>query len=468
MKTFPAAFTIEKNKKTGAKPIWIARLITPSADYYLAGKIIAIPGFAGSSVWPASTPVNTLAWVSSFGNIVEGINGAIDEFKVSEMSISTIIDTEANVNIETLVLIGIEGCVVELYEWFVGCSDPPQRIFIGKVRAVTDYNDTTIVFTIQDDTIDLEKYYVGNLINNKVYPLADPADIGKIIPIPFGTVSKIPSLCVYNVPYYKYMFMFSDRPVTTITKVWARNKGIADIDITSYCFPFTGNPGDQVSHYLGKGIIMITDTQAAQIQELVQIAITAVNLTAVGIDDGGHSHSIGASNVSVDQNTTSSLPVLAPAVTPKTFDFGTVSGTRTRITYTASVNVANFNGNPTCEISINNNYISIGTLEISTIGSNVSQNTTSSLPIDVNGGGTGDITFSFDAISGTKTKIEYSVTATLLAFSDSIGMGMRIYINDVQISYVEINNWTIGQPRTFTGSVNTNLTGDTITVGTTF
>jgi hypothetical protein len=372
LKTFPAAFTIEKNKKTGAKPIWIARLITSAADYYLAGRVISIPGFVGSSVWPASTPVITLAWVSSFGNVVEGINGAIDEFKVSEMSITTIIDPEATLNIETLVLAGIEGCIVELYEWFAACSDPPQRIFVGKVRAVTDYNDTTITFAIQDETIDLEKYYVGTKIDLINAPYAPAESIGQMVPIPFGTVKKVPAVCIYSKDN-EFGYIFANRGVN-ITGVWARNAGLADIDILSYCVP-----------YESLGQIFFTAMQVQQVRGFIE--------TKISTTDAGHAHTTGG-------------------------------------------------------ISTTN------------------QNTTSALPTSVNGCLTGNKTFDFDNVVGNRTRIDYSITATLNAFSQS--PSMTIYINSTSVGSVDISNWSLGTSRTLTGSVAADLTGNAITVGTSF
>ena len=383
MKTFPAIFTVEKNKKTGAKPIWIARLIAPDADYYLAGRVISIPGFVGSSVWPASTPVNTVAWVSSFGNIVEGINGALDEFKVSEMSISTINDPEAIVNMETLVLAGIEGCVVELYEWFAGCSDPPQRIFVGKVRAITDYNDTIITFAIQDDTIDLEKFYIGTKLSLNAFSNSDPKDVGKIYPIPFGTVLKIPALCIQNQSPL-WVYLFSAIEGSAITKVYARKAGMDDIDITSYCNTYNGGILNRFNS-LPYGIITISNTQAIEIQNIFASKII--------INDAGHSHITGTIN-------------------------------------------------------------------------STSQNTNRSLPVTINGGGTGDIIFNFDYVAGTRSKIEYSVTATLLSASN--GHTVYIYVNGVSVGFIDDGSWTVGSSRTFTGSVAATLTGDTITIGTSF
>lgn len=446
MKTFPAAFTIEKNKQTGAKPVWIARLIAPDADYYLAGKQIHIQGFVGSSVWPASTPVNTVAWVSSFGNIVEGINGAIDEFKVSEMSISTIIDPETTINIETLVLAGIEGCIVELYEWFVDCSDPPQRIFVGKVRAVTDYNDTTITFAIQDETIDLEKFYIGDKIDLIRFPNALPADIGKILPIPFGVVHKVPAVCVATNGGYEYCY--SNRSVT-VTGVWARNTGIADINILPYC-----------ALYESSGVLIIYTSAALEIRKLITAQIS--------LTDNGHAHSIGSADLNVSQNTTNSVPDISYAGTFFAFNFDTVVGTRTKISYLANVKIQDFKGNSTGDIHLYNNGSCIQTINVSSIDTTLNQNTTANLPVEINGSLTGDVTFNFDNVVGTRTRIDYSITATLNALDTFGSPHINIYINGISVGSVDISGWTVGTSRTFTGSITGNLDRNFIVVGTSF
>lgn len=388
MKTFPAAFNIEKNKSVGAKPIWILKLTINSISYWLSSKRFIVPEFITSLPWPQLTVIKTIALVKSWGSIQQGITNWLSEFQVSELSVNLLlkdpIETSTNlilksntfstspwtiigtgtiaqgatdplggltawtlddtsstsmygiyqnvatsiyskytisiwckkqisltnslviklingglvrqiifnpetgvfvnemfsevfdyeiatlvgnfwkielgftttlgenaaiyiypagntdgssmlsnatqgsqiiyqaqvvqkeyavddiitlaepitrsavaslIDLETLLLTyPIEDQPAELYEWFVGCTDPPQRLFSGYVRDISNVTDLDVNLSIQDSTIKLEKHYVGTKLTQASYPTAASADIGKVIPIPFGTVSKCPSV----------------------------------------------------------------------------------------------------------------------------------------------------------------------------------------------------------------------------------------------------------------------------------
>jgi len=206
MKIFPSVFASIKNKPIDAKPIWVLHITINSVDYWLSGKAITIPAFTGSSPWPASTVINTRAMVKSWGTIQCGVTNWLTEFSVSEFSVSLILNKDA-LDLEALLLTyPIEDQPIELYEWFVGCTDPPQRIFHGYVRDVDNMTDTTVNLSIQDDTIKLENSYIGTKIstssddatetNVSVFPEADPDDVGKLLPIIYNSVSKIPPPCI--------------------------------------------------------------------------------------------------------------------------------------------------------------------------------------------------------------------------------------------------------------------------------
>lgn len=197
MKTFPPSFTIEKNRTDGPHPIWILRLTVGGTDYYLSDLATSILPYSGSSPWPAATTINTLAWVKSWGSIQEGISGALGEFHVSDFSLTALIDPVYPTNMETLVTnSSLEQSPVELYQWFYGNNDPPQRIFKGRIRDVGDLTDTTVSLSIQDESILLEKCYIGRKVTLAAYPQAAASDVGKVVPIPFGSISKAPSLAL--------------------------------------------------------------------------------------------------------------------------------------------------------------------------------------------------------------------------------------------------------------------------------
>lgn len=197
VKTFPTAFATEKNKKTGAKPVWILMLTVNSVNYFIANRVLSIPSFTGSSPWPASTAITTKKWAKSWGQLQEGISNSLAEFNVSSYTFEAIIDPDASPNMETLCTqYDIEESAARLFLWFEGCTDFPQMMFSGFVKDITIPSDTSVILTIQDDSIKLERCYIGTKLDTTTYPLADPDDIGKVIPIVYNAVEKVPALCV--------------------------------------------------------------------------------------------------------------------------------------------------------------------------------------------------------------------------------------------------------------------------------
>lgn len=184
MKNFPALFAAEKDKKTGSAPVWILKVRAGGIDYYLSSNAFDIVPWG----------VTTKRWIKSWGTITEGISGAIDEFKISDFSVSAWADPDDSPNILGLAeTYDLEKDPCFLYFWFRGCTDPPQEIFRGYIRdyPISD-GDTVVSLQIQDETLKWERTYIGKKITIQDYPSADPDDIGKIEPIIFNTVEKLP------------------------------------------------------------------------------------------------------------------------------------------------------------------------------------------------------------------------------------------------------------------------------------
>lgn len=196
MKTWPTAFNTEKNKAVGAKPVWILRLTINSVSYYLTAAPITIPSFATSLVWPQALEVVATPQVKSWGSIQTGINGYLDEFQVSEFSMSLINDPQGVDFSGLLTSYAVEGNAVELYLWFRGLTEPPERIFQGYVRDISDLTDTEVSLTFQDATIKLEKHYLGTKVSKTNFANANSQEVGKVLPITFGTVVKAPAILV--------------------------------------------------------------------------------------------------------------------------------------------------------------------------------------------------------------------------------------------------------------------------------
>ena len=192
MKTFPAAFTTELTKRTGITPIWILRLVVNSITYDLSDVAYTFP--AGM----ANGFTTTLPWIGQWGEVRESISGAIGEMLVSDFSCTALVDQDVTDNIRHLALNHpLEQSPVELYLWLDGLTNAtaPQRLFRGYVKDIEVPDETQVHLTIEDESTRFQKY-IGTRISSEAYPFCDPDDVGKMIPIVYGSVTKLPCRCV--------------------------------------------------------------------------------------------------------------------------------------------------------------------------------------------------------------------------------------------------------------------------------
>jgi len=403
MKSYPANYTLQKNRTDGAHSVYILRLTIAGLDYWISGDAMTIMEFAGSTPWPADRSIDVAALAKPFGTIQWGISGALAESQVSEFSSTLLLGVDLSPNLIavtqyhqhatgwvqlyaplsvgtsypltfsarsasssyidvagyyqpdeivyltpayvehtiTVVPIGgtnnlsvyfgaadidiinlrltplplrdleylatadlLDNAPMQMYEWYAGCTDPPQMVFSGKISELAEMTDTTIPLRFRDESADLQKFYIGRNVTLAAYPNALPADVGKFIRIPFGPVSKAPALCVNQTA--TYIYIYSDRPVTSVPAVYARNRGKADINITAHCTRYTGQPSQELAGYEDKGIISITAGQAASIQALVNLVLT----DGISVPAGSHSHAATATR---EQYPSSASPVAVGA-----------------------------------------------------------------------------------------------------------------------------------------------------------
>ena len=194
MKSFPANFAAAKNALTGSSPLWILKLSAGGTDYFLSDTAETLPTWQGG--------VTTKPWISKWGALSEGLNsGQLDEIIQADMSIDLLVDPDASPNIADLATsYELEESPAILYLWFRGLddeSDPPQAIFSGFIDSLSLPDENSVSITLIDGTSRLEGY-VGTKLTVADYPYADQDDNGKVIPIPFGTVGRVPSVCVLS------------------------------------------------------------------------------------------------------------------------------------------------------------------------------------------------------------------------------------------------------------------------------
>ena len=197
MRSFPAGFITEKNRVAGSRPAWVLKLMVSGAPVYISDRWIL--NFRDPETGDF---VTTKAWVASWGQITEGITGQLGEFSVADFTVTLAVDPTESGNILNI----IEGHDIEsgratLFAWYEtglgqGVTFPGQVVFSGYVKEIAlSANDTVVTLTIQDDTLKLQGR-VGGIVDRESFPDADPDDIGKVIPVVFGTIEKFPTLSV--------------------------------------------------------------------------------------------------------------------------------------------------------------------------------------------------------------------------------------------------------------------------------
>jgi|GEM_PF-6779218 len=189
MRSFSAGFTAEKNKKTGATPVWMLQCTLGDATVYLSDIPVTVPWWPNEFLSTVTKP-----WIASWGRINMGIGAGLDDAQVSDFSVSCIIDRADQNNIENL----LGSCVPEkhlcaLWLWYNGLdalSAPPQVIWTGYITDYEFESETIIKISMEDASIRCRNY-VGTKITRADYPDADPDDVGRVKPIVYGSVKRL-------------------------------------------------------------------------------------------------------------------------------------------------------------------------------------------------------------------------------------------------------------------------------------
>lgn len=180
MRSFPANFAAALADKMGQAPVWIFAFTAGGTTYYCADDIYDTGGYI------------TKPWVARWGQVRDGLGGGLSELQVAEFSVDLLIDPDASPNIETLATgYALEESVCKLYLWMRGSGEAPQEMVRGYIRDIGIPDNTMVSLSIEDESSRLNNY-IGTRITKAVYPDADPDDVGKILPLIYGTVAKVP------------------------------------------------------------------------------------------------------------------------------------------------------------------------------------------------------------------------------------------------------------------------------------
>jgi hypothetical protein len=188
----PVNFQAARAAKTGVAPCWILQMTFGGVDYFISDSTFTLTGWAGRNI-------TTRPWNRSWGKIGEAVTGDFNEIKIADFSCDCLIDPDAGDNLEILVTSNeAEQYPAKLYLWYHGLNpvtDPPELKFTGYITDHPFPDEHTVQFVIQDEA-SRQQNYVGTKVDLATYPNADPDDIGKILPIPYGTVTKGAAIAV--------------------------------------------------------------------------------------------------------------------------------------------------------------------------------------------------------------------------------------------------------------------------------
>ena len=174
---------------TYAAPAWILKMVINSITYYFADSTLYIPSWG----------ITTKPWIKSWGSIQAGVDSSLGEYQVADLSVSLLTDPSASPNIETLALnYPLESSKAELYLYDCAGSAAPIKKFSGYVRDVSIPDETSVDLVIEDESSRLQSVYIGRKLSKVDYPGADPDDVGKVIPVVYGFVQKVPAVCVLS------------------------------------------------------------------------------------------------------------------------------------------------------------------------------------------------------------------------------------------------------------------------------
>ena len=291
MRSFNANFTTEKNSKSGITPILLVKFnfatpvylsdytVTPSGGTEHKGLIKAwsfidsdVGGYSGSAIF-GGFEVGDMDLT-----IINSINSGATPFSNNF--------TESDPP---------ENVTVNIYQWFAGLLySEKEEIFRGTIFGQPEYNLYECKLTIRGIFQKYNKIIGEDLVvNQATYSGADPDDIGKMLPIVYGSCKNVPFLAV-NAGGRTNLASDIDDSVTTVSvsdSSVLTSSGVIQIDSEQISYSgksgndLTGctrgyNSTSSVSHSLGATVAQIQTEYCYLIGHVVK-AINAVYVDKV-------------------------------------------------------------------------------------------------------------------------------------------------------------------------------------------
>lgn len=182
MRTFDPALAADLARRNGAGPAWLLRFTAAGVDYILCQDAITI-GPWGKTALPL---------IASWGQLTEGVSNTLADFNISSLNIDLINDPTAAPNLRTLAKNrSLNGITMSVYLWVEGCTAAPHEMNSYVVTEIDLPDEASVNLSLQDQSSKYERCYPGTIVSRAEFPYADPDDIGKLIPMPFGSLKKL-------------------------------------------------------------------------------------------------------------------------------------------------------------------------------------------------------------------------------------------------------------------------------------
>lgn len=266
MKTLDAKFTLEKNRKIGAQPVWILKCpFANTGTLYLSDNVFSV------ATWESG--ITTKAWVSSWGAIDENISFGAGTSQVSTFSVNLLIDQNTVTDIGDILWTAannIETIDCELYLWFnglPGATNPPELMWTGNIVDFRQINDQEYEVEFSDQSVKKNKI-IGNLLSSTTYTSLPSGNVGKVAPIVYGSVTGHKPICIASGGYSE-LAEDLDTSETGIDLIDASSFGTSGytINVNGEIMTVTGKSGNTltvsarsggVTHSAGDPVVQIT------------------------------------------------------------------------------------------------------------------------------------------------------------------------------------------------------------------
>src|SRR3990167_3382588 len=190
---FPPALLSEM-AKTACRPVWILVVRFATGTLYLSDSVFTLTG------WAAESSPTTTAWVKQWGYVDSVLATELGASQASDFT-CVLFDDQGDANRWSNLVENatnkpaLTDC--ELYLWAIGLdavAAPPFQKWQGTIRDPGEPDtDQSMQVIFEDEIVRKLNPMLGTAINTTTFSGADTAALGKIVPMPIGTVTSAPA-----------------------------------------------------------------------------------------------------------------------------------------------------------------------------------------------------------------------------------------------------------------------------------